>query len=145
MCQELKEQKIKFKENIKLGIMIETPVAAILSDRLAQEVDFFSIGTNDLTQYTIAVDRQNKIMNNICEFSAQHAVLRLIKIIVNNAHKYNIPVKICGDMANKEELIPVLAAMNIDELSVAPSRIYKTKKIIISSKIKKFRDYVKNL
>lgn len=130
--KELEKDNIKFNKNLKLGAMIETPSAAIISDDLAKEVDFFSIGTNDLTQYTLAVDRQNNSVFNIYD-SGHKSVMRLINLIIQNAHKNNITVSICGDVASNENLVPELISMGIDELSVISSHIYKTKKVIIST------------
>ena len=145
VCQDLADKNIDFNENMKLGIMIETPIAAIMSDKLAPEVDFFSIGTNDLSQYTIAVDRQSPVMNDICNASTQHAVMRLIKNVTESAYKNNIPVKICGDMAFNEELVPLFVTMGVNELSVPPAKVCKTKKIITGMNTKNFKDHVRFL
>ena len=102
--------------------MIETPSAAIISDRLAKEVDFFSCGTNDLTQYTLACDRQN---NDLGRFYDPHhiAVLRLLKLVADNAHKNGIWVGICGELAADSDLTEVFLAIGIDELSVSPRAV----------------------
>ena len=102
--------------------MIETPAAAIMSDRLAKEVDFFSCGTNDLTQYTLACDRQN---NDLGRFYNPHhpAVLRLLKMVTDNAHKNGIWVGICGELGADLELTETFLAMGIDELSVSPRAV----------------------
>lgn len=115
---ELKEAGIDWKK-MERGVMIETPAAAIISDKLAEKVDFFSIGTNDLVQYTLAVDRQN---GNIGDFyNPRHeAVLRLIQSVIDNGHKKGIWVGICGEMASDLELTDLLLDMGIDELSAAP-------------------------
>ena len=116
----LKARGIPYKEDVKIGIMVETPSAAILSDFFAQEVDFFSIGTNDLTQYTLALDRVNP--NLTAQFNPRHrSVTRLIKIIADNAHKAGIPVGICGELARDEILLPFFMKIGIDELSVSPA------------------------
>ena len=111
------------------GIMIETPAAATISDLLAKEVDFFSIGTNDLTQYTLAIDRQNQSLDAF--FDAHHiAVLRMIYQTVQNAHKAGIWCGICGELGADSDLTELFLAMGIDELSVAPSQILALRKHI---------------
>lgn len=121
----------KFNPDMKIGIMIETPAAAIMSDVLAQHVDFFSIGTNDLSQYTLAIDRVNPLLDKT--FNPHHkAILRLIKMTVENGHKYNIPVGICGELARDEKLVPFFVSLGIDELSVSPSYVLKLRKQISS-------------
>lgn len=119
---ELTSEKIPFTENLQLGIMIETPAAAIISDQLAKEVDFFSIGTNDLTQYTLAIDRQNLLLEEFCDIHHE-AILRLIQIVTENAHKEKIKVGICGELGMDLSLTEIFLQMGIDELSVAPSCI----------------------
>ena len=118
-----------FNPDMKIGIMIETPAAAIISDELAKHVDFFSIGTNDLSQYTLAVDRVNPKLSKT--FDPHHkAILRLIALTAKNAHKQGIPVGICGELARDEELVPLFVALGIDELSVSPSYVLKLRKQI---------------
>ena len=119
---ELKSEGIPYSENVQLGIMIETPAAAIMSDRLAKEVDFFSCGTNDLTQYTLACDRQN---NDLGRFYDPHhpAVLRLLKMVADNAHKNGIWVGICGELGTDLTLTETFLAIGIDELSVSPRAV----------------------
>ena len=119
---ELSREKLPFSADTELGIMIETPAAAIISDLLAQYVDFFSIGTNDLTQYTLALDRQNR---NIEEFLLPHheAVMRLIKFTADSAHRYGKWVGICGELGADITLTEEFLRMGIDELSVSPSYI----------------------
>lgn len=115
---KLKEQGIPFGEP-KQGIMIETPAAVLISDILAKEVDFFSIGTNDLTQYTLAMDRQTS--RPVMEYNPHHpAILRMIKMVVENGHKEGIPVSICGELSSESALTKVFMDMGVDELSVAP-------------------------
>jgi phosphotransferase system enzyme I (PtsI) len=127
--QELLAEGVEIASYIELGIMIEIPSAAIISDILAKEVDFFSIGTNDLIQYTLAVDRMNCKINHL--YNQYHpAVIRLIKNIVDNAHAANIKVAMCGEMAGEKYLIPLLIAMGLDEFSMSPSLILKTRQII---------------
>ena len=126
LCEEvkrdLKHEGIPYSEDVQFGIMIETPAAAINSDRLAKEVDFFSIGTNDLTQYTLACDRQN---NDLGRFYDPHhpAVLRLIKLVTENAHKNGIWVGICGELGADLALTETFLAMGLDELSVTPRAV----------------------
>lgn len=114
---------------VKLGIMIETPAAVMISDLLAKEVDFFSIGTNDLTQYTLAVDRQNPKLDNIYD-SHHEAVMRMIKMVVDNAHKEGCKVGICGEAAADTTLTEEFLKMGIDELSVSPTFILEIRDVI---------------
>ena len=120
--RELKKEGIPYSEDVQIGIMIETPAAAICSDRLAKEVDFFSIGTNDLTQYTLACDRQN---NDLGRFYDPHhlSVLRLIQLVTENAHKNGIWVGICGELGADLTLTETFLAIGIDELSVSPRAV----------------------
>ena len=120
--KELTDEEISFCDSTEFGIMIETPAAAIISDRLAPLVDFFSIGTNDLTQYTLALDRQNRHLD---EFLDPHheAVIRLIELTAKNAHTHGKWVGICGELGTDEELTKKFLQMGIDELSVSPSYI----------------------
>ena len=120
--QELKDEGIPFSDEVDLGIMIETPAAAVISDRLAKEVDFFSIGTNDLTQYTLACDRQNNDLGRF--FNAHHpAVLRLIKLVCENAHRDGIWCGICGELGADLELTETFLSIGLDELSVSPRSV----------------------
>ena len=115
--------------NVEEGIMIETPAAAIISDLLAEEVDFFSIGTNDLTQYTLAIDRQNEKIDEF--YNAHHeAILRMIKMTVDNAHRAGIWAGICGELGADTELTDTFIRMGIDELSVSPGFILPIRKLI---------------
>lgn len=125
----LKKEGIAFNEKMAMGIMIETPAAALISDILAPEVNFFSIGTNDLTQYTIAVDRQNRNLERY--FDPYHpSVLRLIDITVQNAHKNGIWCGICGELGGDINMTEAFLAMGIDELSMAPGSILEIRKKI---------------
>lgn len=127
--QELLDEGIQIASQIELGIMIEIPSAAIISDVLAKEVDFFSIGTNDLIQYTLAVDRMNPKINHL--YNHYHpAIIRLIKNVIDNAHAANIKVAMCGEMAGEKYLIPLLVGMGLDEFSMSPSNILKARQII---------------
>lgn len=128
--QELREEGIDFNENVEVGIMVEIPSAAIISDVLAKEVDFFSIGTNDLIQYTIAVDRMNEKVSYLYDFF-NPAVLRLINNVIVNGHKEGKFVGMCGEMAGKEELIPLLLGMGLDEFSMSASSVLKAKKLMV--------------
>lgn len=113
----------------ELGIMVETPAAAVISDELAKEVDFFSIGTNDLTQYTLAVDRQNQKLESTCD-THHPAILRLIEMTVKNGHKEGIWVGICGELAADTDLTRTFLDMGVDELSVSASNILKVRKAV---------------
>lgn len=123
---ELDEEKIEYSKNIELGIMIETPASAIISDKLAPLVDFFSIGTNDLTQYTLACDRQNPDLEEFCD-THHEAILRLIKMSAENAHKNGAWIGICGELAADTTLTEEFIKMGIDELSVSPSYVLKVR------------------
>lgn len=138
---ELSLEGVAYSDNVELGCMIETPAAAVISDVLAKHLDFFSIGTNDLTQYTLASDRQNP---NIGEFYDTHntAVLRLIDTVVKNAHKNGLWVGICGEAAADEELIELFLAMGVDELSVTPSAVLSVRKKIIETDASAVKDKV---
>ena len=126
--QELKEAGIPYKD-VEEGVMIETPAAVMISDDLAKMVDFFSIGTNDLTQYTLAIDRQNEKLDPF--YKPHHkAILRMIKMVVDNAHKEGKWAGICGELGADPELTETFVKMGVDELSVAPSMILKLRKII---------------
>ncbi|MDD3205531.1 MAG: phosphoenolpyruvate--protein phosphotransferase [Lachnospiraceae bacterium] len=125
---ELKEQGLAFKE-VEQGIMIETPAAVMISEILAKEVDFFSIGTNDLTQYTLAIDRQNPKLDNIYD-SHHEAVLRMIEMTIQNGHKEGAWVGICGELAADRTLTKRFLQMGVDELSVSPTFILGLRKTI---------------
>lgn len=131
---ELLFENLEYSDDVEIGIMIETPAAVLISDELAKEVDFFSIGTNDLTQYTLAVDRQNESLTDI--YDPHHkAVLRLIKIAAENAHKNGIWIGICGELAADVSLTETFLSIGIDELSVSPSFILEIRKRVIESNI----------
>ncbi len=131
--KELEEQGIPYGET-ELGIMIETPAAVMISDLLAPEVDFFSIGTNDLTQYTLAIDRQNMKLDNIYD-SHHPAILRMIQMTINNGHKHGCWVGICGELGADPALTQDFIEMGIDELSVSPAFILPIRKIIRDIKL----------
>lgn len=125
---ELKEQQLPFKD-VEQGIMIETPAAVMISDELAKMVDFFSVGTNDLTQYTLAIDRQNAKLDRF--YNAHHkAILRMIKMAADNAHKEGKWIGICGELGADTELTDKFVEMGIDELSVSPSMVLPIRKLI---------------
>ena len=126
--EELKAQEIQYKIP-EQGIMIETPAAVMISDRLAEMVDFFSIGTNDLTQYTLAIDRQNEKLDDF--YNPHHeAILRMIQMVVDNAHKCGKWAGICGELGADATLTEKFVRMGLDELSVAPSMVLKLRKIV---------------
>jgi phosphotransferase system enzyme I (PtsI) len=129
---ELRNEGISYADNIEIGIMIETPAAAVISDRLAPLVDFFSVGTNDLTQYTLACDRQNPKLERFCD-THHEAILRLIEMSAENAHKHGAWIGICGELAADTTLTERFLRMGIDELSVSPTFVLK------------LRDTVRNL
>lgn len=130
---DLKREKIPFDENIQIGIMIETPAAALLSDELAPLVDFFSIGTNDLVQYCLAIDRQNTDLMR-CYDTHSLAVLRLIEMTIANAHKHRIKAGLCGEFAGELSLTQSFLDMNADYLSVYPGGILPVRKKIRESR-----------
>ena len=136
--QELTEQGVTFGEP-KQGIMIETPAAVMMSEELAKEVDFFSIGTNDLTQYTLAIDRQNPKLDAF--YDPHHpAVLRMIQMVVENAHKSGIWAGICGELGADQTLTRRFLAMGVDELSMSPGSILPVRKIILETDVTKERE-----
>lgn len=127
--QELKEKNIKFNENIEVGIMVEIPSSAVMADEFAKECDFFSIGTNDLIQYTIAVERGNeKLANLYSHFNP--AVIRLIKSAIDGAHKNGILCGMCGEAAGDVRFIPLLVGLGLDEFSMNANKILKVRKLI---------------
>ncbi len=134
---ELTSQGVEFG-NPEQGIMIETPAAAIISDDLAKEVDFFSIGTNDLSQYTMAIDRQNPQLDLF--FDSHHpAVLRMISLVMENAHKAGIWAGICGELGADQSLTKEFLAMGVDELSVSPGSILPLRKIILETNVTDYK------
>lgn len=132
--QELKEQGVQYTVP-KQGIMIETPAAAIISDELAPLVDFFSIGTNDLTQYTLAIDRQNTKLDEFCDLH-HPAIMRMIQMVVDNAHKAGIWAGICGELGADTTLTKKFLKMGVDELSVSPAKILPIRKIIVETDLR---------
>ncbi len=143
MCElvkkELTAEGIPFSDEVDVGIMIETPAAAVISDRLAKEVDFFSIGTNDLTQYTLACDRQNNDLGRF--FNAHHpAVLRLIKMACDNAHKEGIWCGICGELGADLELTELFLSIGLDELSVSPRAVLPLRQKVRETQVRVVRE-----
>ena len=126
--EELKSEGIPYGK-VELGIMIETPAAVMISDLLAKEVDFFSVGTNDLTQYTLAIDRQNQSLDTIYD-SHHPAVLRMIQMTIENGHKGGAWVGICGELGADTTLTKTFVDMGIDELSVSPTYVLGLRKAI---------------
>lgn len=124
--KELKADRIEYSDNVEIGIMIETPAAAIISDRLAPMVDFFSVGTNDLTQYTLACDRQNAAIEQFVD-THHEAILRLIEMSAKNAHANGAWIGICGELAADTSLTETFLRMGIDELSVSPTFVLKVR------------------
>ena len=134
--EELREQCIEFSDKIELGIMIETPAAALISDKLAPMVDFFSVGTNDLTQYTLACDRQNPDIEQFID-THHEAILRLIEMSAKNAHKHGAWIGICGELGADTSLTETFLRMGIDELSVSPAFVLKVRDTIRSIDLSK--------
>jgi phosphotransferase system enzyme I (PtsI) len=132
---ELNSEGIGFSKEIQVGMMIEVPSAAIISDILAKHVDFFSIGTNDLIQYTCAVDRMNEKIHHLYN-QFNPAVLRLIKLVIDNAHKEGKWVGMCGESAGDKKMIPILLGMGLDEFSMSPISVLPARKLINSLKLK---------
>ena len=143
MCEQVKKELdaegIAYSDHVQIGIMIETPAAAVMSDRLAKEVDFFSCGTNDLTQYTLACDRQN---NDLGRFFDPHhpAVLRLLKMVTDNAHKNGIWVGICGELGADLQLTETFLSIGIDELSVSPRAVLPLRQKVRETNVAQVRD-----
>jgi phosphotransferase system enzyme I (PtsI) len=140
----LRKEKIKFNENILIGGMIEIPAAAISADIFAQELDFLSIGTNDLIQYALAIDRTDDAVSHL--YNPLHpAVLKLIALTVKSAHKYKKSIAICGEMAGEPKLTKLLIGMGVEQLSMHPSHILRVKQQVLSSSIKNMKASVHKL
>jgi len=134
VMEDLDEESIKYNRNIQIGIMIETPSAALMASTLARDADFFSIGTNDLTQYTLAVDRGNELVSTLYS-AVDPAVLRLIRTVLQDAYKAQIDVAVCGEMASEPACIMLLLGMGVRTLSLAPPMIPEIKQVIRSVRI----------
>ena len=138
---ELKKDGFKYDDNIQLGVMIETPAAVMISDILAKEVDFFSIGTNDLVQYSLAVDRQNDKINFM--FNPQHmAILRMIRLVCDNAHKEGITVGICGEIASDDKMTEIFLSLGVDELSMSSPFVLGIRRKVRSINVSAIRDEI---
>ncbi|HLR20645.1 MAG TPA: phosphoenolpyruvate--protein phosphotransferase [Tissierellaceae bacterium] len=138
---ELRRENINFNKNLEIGIMVEVPAVAIHSKVFAKEVDFFSIGTNDLIQYSLAVDRGNQSLEHL--YTPYHpAILRLIKMIIDNGHKAGISVGMCGEVAGDPRLISLLLAMELDEFSMNSASILKARDLIKNTSIKKVKPMI---
>ena len=137
--EELRQEKVPFDEKLEVGAMIETPSAAIVADSLAKRVSFFSIGTNDLIQYSLAVDRMNEKIAHLYE-PTHPAIVRLIKVTVEAAHNHKVRVSVCGEMAGDPVLAPLLLGLGVDELSAAPSLVPPLKFLIRRLKLTEARE-----
>jgi phosphotransferase system enzyme I (PtsI) len=135
---ELRNEGISFNEKIRFGIMIEIPSIAIIVDQLINEVDFLSIGTNDLIQYTLAVDRDNDLVNSFYQ-PLNPAVLRLIQTITEVAKKTNKPLTLCGEMAGDPKYIPLLVGLGLTDLSMNPYSLLEAKKIVRSIEYERWK------
>ena len=142
--EDLDEESIAYNKELQIGIMIETPSAALTAATLARDVDFFSIGSNDLTQYTLAVDRGNEFVSTLYS-ELDPAVLRLIRTIVHDAHKAQIDISLCGEMASEPEHIMLLLGMGIRKISIAPPMIPEIKQIIRSVTIEQCNEIVRKI
>jgi phosphotransferase system enzyme I (PtsI) len=142
--KELKEEKIPIGKDIEIGIMIEVPSAVMIADLLAKEVDYFSIGTNDLIQYALAIDRVNERVTYLYE-PLHPAVLKLIKMIVDAGHKAGIRVSMCGEMAGEPAYTLILIGLELDELSMNPLAIPRVKKIIRNSTYSESKSLLKKV
>ncbi len=135
---ELDSEGVAYDKDIEEGIMIETPAAVMIAEELAREVDFFSVGTNDLTQYTLAIDRQNQSMDKF--YDPHHpAIVKMLKIIIDSAHKYGKWAGICGELGADLSLTKEFLAMGFDELSVSPGRILPIRKIVLETNVAEYK------
>jgi phosphotransferase system enzyme I (PtsI) len=127
--RQLNSEGVLYKD-VKRGVMIETPAAVMISEDIAKICSFISIGTNDLTQYTLGVDRENAMLADICDYH-HPAILKMIKMVVDNGHKHNIPVGICGELASDPTLSSYFLEVGVDVLSVAPQQILQLRNHIL--------------
>jgi phosphotransferase system enzyme I (PtsI) len=142
--QKLRDETIEFDEHIPVGAMIEVPAAAIAAMQFAQKLDFLSIGTNDLIQYTLAIDRIDDQVNYL--YDPMHpAVLHLIKMTIEAGQKCNIPVTLCGEMAGDSRYVRVLLGLGLTEFSMPPNLILETKRTLISARRATLKKHVNNL
>ncbi len=139
---QLRTKNIPFDDKIRIGIMIEVPAAAVITDDLAQEVDFLSIGTNDLIQYLIAVDRGNDIVSNLYQ-EFHPAVVRFLRRVIERGKKKGVPVAMCGEMAGDPLATILLLGLGLDEFSVVPNVLPEIKKIIRSVKMREAKKIAK--
>jgi phosphotransferase system enzyme I (PtsI) len=144
VMEDLDEESIKYNKNLQVGIMVETPSAALMASSLSRDADFLSIGTNDLIQYTLAVDRGNELVSTLYS-AADPAVLRLIRTVIQDAHKAQIDVSICGEMASEPEYIMLLLGLGIRTMSLAPPMIPEIKQIIRSVTIEDCNDLTRTI
>lgn len=136
--KELDDDGLSYDKNIELGIMIETPAAVMIADELAEEVDFFSVGTNDLTQYTLAIDRQNQSLDDF--YDPHHpAIMKMLKMIAEAAHRHDAWAGICGELGADLSLTKDFLAMGYDELSVSPGRILPIRKTVIETNVSEYK------
>jgi len=142
--RQLDEQRIPYDKNIKVGVMIEVPSAAVLANLIAKEVDFISIGTNDLIQYLLAVDRGNVLVSHLFQ-EFDPSVIRTVKFIIDEAHKAGQKISMCGEMAANPITTMLLIALGLDEFSVVPSRIPEIKKIIQSVTVDECKKILENV
>ena len=139
--EELESENIPFDKGVKIGAMIEVPSAVILADMLAKEVDFFSIGTNDLIQYSLAIDRVNEHVAHMYE-PLHPAILRMVKRVIEAGHGARIDVAMCGEMAGEHAYVPILLGLGLDELSMNAFCIPKVKRVMRSTSIKESKKFL---
>jgi phosphotransferase system enzyme I (PtsI) len=144
VMEDLDEDSIAYNKDVQIGIMIETPSAALMASTLARDVDFFSIGTNDLIQYTLAVDRGNELVSTLYS-SADPAVLRLIRTVIQDAHKAQIDLSVCGEMASEPEYIMLLLGMGVRTISLTPPMIPEIKQIVRSVTLEDCNNLVRKI
>jgi phosphotransferase system enzyme I (PtsI) len=140
--ERLIKRKVPFRDDIKIGVMIEIPSSALIADELAKEVDFFNIGTNDLIQYTMAIDRSNEYVVHLYD-PVNTSILRLLNFIIHSARKNKIPVSICGEMAGEAKYFPLLLAMGFREFSINPNSIPEIRKVISNINLSRIRQIYK--